>query len=197
MFDAISSHRYITIKNAGKNVPEARKIRLVPLKILISVQNGRQNLIAYHEKANRLNSYRLDYISDVKIEEQVCERFDLLRKRLTKAEAHMWGVNCRLNLRHTEHVEFDIRINGDEQFIVNRLEREKRCGRVEKLDEFNYRYVADVFDTNEMIPWIRTFICRITRVSFSDRMLEKQFIKDIERMCDMYDVGGGDENAVQ
>lgn len=197
LFDAISSRRYITIKNAGKNVPEARTIRLVPLKILISVQNGRQNLIAYHEKANRLNSYRLDYISDVKIEEHVCERFDLLRKRLAKAEAHMWGVNCRLNPRHTEHVEFDIRINGDEQFIVNRLEREKRCGRVEKLDDFNYRYVADVFDINEMIPWIRTFICRITRVSFSDRRLEKKFIKDIEKMYAMYDVGGGDENAVQ
>lgn len=196
LFEAISSHRYITIKNCGRKTEQVKEIRLVPLKILISSQNGRQNLIAYHEGAHRLNSYRIDYIQSVKIEEQVCKRFDLLRKRLAKAQAHMWGVNCRLDLRKTEHVEFDIRIADDEQFILNRLEREKRCGKIEKIDEHNYRFTADVFDTSEMIPWIRTFICRITRLSFSDRSLERQFKADIEMMYELYGVDGGDENAV-
>lgn len=145
LFEAIRGHRYITFDNLGKHSNEAKTIRLIPLKIYISAQNGRQNLLAFHEKANRLNSYRLDYISNVRIEEEICEEFDTLRDTLCKLEAHMWSM------KHLEHVEFEIKIEDDEQFIVRRLEREKRCGRIEKLDNNHYRYVADVFDTTEII----------------------------------------------
>lgn len=61
LFEAIHGHRYITVDNLGKHSNEVRTVRLVPLKLYISAQNGRQNLLAFHEKANRLNSYRLDY----------------------------------------------------------------------------------------------------------------------------------------
>lgn len=60
------------------------------MKIYISAQNGRQNLLAFHEEANRLNSYRLDYLSNIKLAEP-CRRFEELRAALEKAEAHMWG----------------------------------------------------------------------------------------------------------
>lgn len=192
LFDAIRGHRYITVDNSGKNSNKLKTVRLVPLKLYISAQNGRQNLLAFHEKANRLNSYRLDYMSDIRIEDEICEKFDALRAALSKAEAHMWGVNCRWNVKHTEHVEFEIKIEDDEQFIVRRLEREKRCGCVEKIDDNLYRYAADVFDTTEMLPWIRTFISRITRMSLSNRTAENQFKADIREMYRMYGVDGGD-----
>ena len=192
LFDAIRSHRYITVDNLGKHSKEAKTIRLVPLKIYISAQNGRQNLLAYHEKANRLNSYRLDYMSNVRIEDETCEKFDALRAALAKAENHMWGVNCKWNVKRVEHVEFEIRIEDDEQFIVRRLEREKRCGRVEKIDDNRYRYVAEVFDSTEMLPWIRTFISRITKMNFSNRNAENKFKADIQEMYRMYSIDGGD-----
>ena len=192
LFDAIRSHRYITVDNLGKHSKEVKTIRLVPLKIYISAQNGRQNLLAYHEKANRLNSYRLDYMSNVRIEDETCEKFDALRAALAKAENHMWGVNCKWNVKRVEHVEFEIRIEDDEQFIVRRLEREKRCGRVEKIDDNRYRYVAEVFDSTEMLPWIRTFISRITKMNFSNRNAENKFKADIQEMYRMYGIDGGD-----
>ena len=192
LFDAIRSHRYITVDNLGKYSKEVKTIRLVPLKIYISTQNGRQNLLAYHEKANRLNSYRLDYMSNVRIEDEACEKFDALRAALAKAENHMWGVNCKWNVKRVEHVEFEIRIEDDEQFIVRRLEREKRCGRVEKIDDNRYRYVAEVFDSTEMLPWIRTFISRITKMNFSNRNAENKFKADIQEMYRMYGIDGGD-----
>lgn len=191
LFEAIHEKRYITVDNLGKRFNEPRTVRLVPLKIYISAQNGRQNLIAFHEKANRLNSYRLDYMSDIRLEE-ACAKFDALRTALNKVEKHMWGVNCRWSLRHLEHVEFEVRIGDDEQHIVRRLEREKRCGTVERIDEHHYRYVADVFDTNEMLPWIRTFISRITRMNFSNRTAENKFKDDIREMYRIYGIDGGD-----
>ena len=197
LFDAIRGHRYVTVDNHGRHSDKATTVRLVPLKIYISARNGRRNLIAFHEKANRLNPYRLDYMSNIRIEDEVCEKFDALRDALHKVEKHMWGVNCNWNTKYVEHVEFEIRIGDDEEFIVNRLEREKRCGRVEKIDENRYRYVADVFDTSEMLPWIRTFISRITRIDFSNRTAENKFKDDIREMYRMYEIDGGEDNDIQ
>ena len=81
LFEAIHGHRYITVDNLGKHSNEVRTVRLVPLKLYISAQNGRQNLLAFHEKANRLNSYRLDYMSNIRIEDEICEKFDAAARR--------------------------------------------------------------------------------------------------------------------
>ncbi len=197
LFEAIHEHRYITIDNLEKRSGKVRAICLVPLKIFISAQNGRQNLIAFHEKTNRLNSYRLDHIYNVRIENETCEKFDDLREALCKAECYMWGVNGKWNIKHAEHVEFEIKIEDDEQFIVRRLEREKRCGRIEKIDGNHYRYIADVFDTTEMLPWIRTFISRITKMNFSNRTAENKFKSDIREMYRMYGIDGGDDHDIQ
>ena len=197
LFEAIQERRYVTVDNLSRHSDKVRTIRLVPLKLYISAQNGRQYLIAYHEKAGRLSSYRLDYLSNVRIEEEMCGEFDALRDALRGAESHMWGVNCKRNLKDIEHVEFELRVGEGEEFIVQRLEREKRCGRVEKIDEHHYRYIADVFDTTEMIPWIRTFVSRITRMNFSNRTAENQFRADIQEMYRMYGLSGGEESDFQ
>lgn len=195
LFKAIRLRRYVTVDNLGKRAGEVKTVRLVPLKIYISAQNGRQNLIAFHDGGNHIGSYRLDYLTNVKIEEP-CEEFERFREILMRAESHMWGVNCKRNPNQTEHVEFEIFVGEDEDYIVQRLEREKRCGRVERVDENHYRYVADVYDTTEMIPWIRTFISRITKMNFSDRTVENRFKADIQEMYRMYGIEGGDDDVV-
>lgn len=195
LFDAMHRKSYITIDKVAKTSKETVKLRLVPLKIFISAQNGRQNLIGFNERDNRLCSYRIDYMSGVKIEEP-CEKFDALRKALKKVEGHMWGVNCEWNVKHTERVQFEIEVSEHEQYIVQRLEREKRCGEVEQIDANHYRYTAYVFDTMEMIPWIRTFICRITKLNFSNRRIEKKFKKDIRKMYEMYGLDGGESDGI-
>lgn len=206
LFDAMRKKCCVTVENLGRHCDKPMSVRLVPLRIYISSQNGRQHLIAYNESLDRLFSYRLDYISDVRVCDP-CAGFDELRQKLNEAESCMWGVNGRLDKKDTQHVEFEIKTADDEQYIVHRLEREKRCGKVEKIDDNHYRYVADVFDTTEMIPWIRTFICRITKLNFSDRTAENNFKADIEKMYEMYGIedntednqvdGGGESDDIQ
>ena len=88
-----------------------------------------------------------------------------------------------------EHVEFTVKVEDNEEFIVRRLYREKRVGTVEKLDEHTYRFSADIYDSSEMIPWIRTFICRIVQMNFSNRTQENKFKEDLDEMYRMYGVG--------
>lgn len=191
LFHAMHEKRHITIENLSRHLGEVRTIRLVPIKVYISVQNGRQYLIALHEKTNRLNAYRMDYILSVR-EEAVCEKYDRLMNTFRQIEPYAWGVNFRWATHRMEHVEFDVTVAEGESFIIKRLEREKRCGKVEQVDEHTWRYTAEVFDTTEMLPWIRTFISRITRMNFSNRTAENQFKHDLQEMYRMYGLDGGE-----
>lgn len=194
LFDAMRKKSYVLLDNFSRHSQKSRTLRLLPLKIYISVQNGRQHLIAYNENS-RFGSYRLDYISNVRLCEPAAD-FDRLRAALAKKETRMWGVMCGSDAR-CERVEFDIYVGADEEYIVNRLEREKRCGSIEKIDNTHYRYTAEVYDSNELLPWIRTFISRITRLKCSNRAVENRFREDVKEMYHMYQSDGGDTTAVQ
>lgn len=190
LFKAMQKKSIISVDNLSRRSDEVRRIRIVPLQIFISVQNGRQHLLAYHSDFNEIKSFRIDYLSDVSIEETT-PRFDELRAELDMMKPKIWGVstnNNRFGFQHLEHVEFTVKIDDNEKHIIQRLEREKRVGYVVKVDDNTYRFMADVFDTSEMIPWIRTFICRITDIHFSNKAIEKQFKNDIEEMYRIYGI---------
>lgn len=195
LFEAMRTKSIITVSNLSRKRDEPRRNRIIPLRIFISVQNGRQHLLAYQPDFNCIKSFRVDYLSNVKLEEPT-PRFDELREQLDQMQQKMWGVNTKRNRygeEHIEHVEFTVHIEPDEKHIINRLEREKRIGTVEKIDDLTYRFSADVYDTMEMIPWIRTFICRIIQMNFSNRTAENQFKNDLEQMYKMYGLTGGEE----
>ena len=174
----------------SRNKNKTTKTQVVPLKLLISVQSGRSYLMAYSSKFNRINSFRTDNIISVKAE-NVSERFDELREKLAGMLPHMWGVSTQSTSgARMEEVSFTIHYKDDEQYIINRLEREKRFGTVEHIDSNTAGFSMTVFDSGELIPWIRTFIGRITEIHFSDKILEEQFRKDINDMYALYGIGG-------
>ena len=187
LFLAMQEKRTVEIDN------HAAKHTVVPLKIFISVQSGRQYLIGYVPERNRMRSFRTDNIVSVSVGEE-CEDFDELRQRLTGMQKHMWGVSMQsASGSRTEHIEFTVHYDDDEQHIHRRLEREKRCGSVERLDENTSRFSAEVYDASELVPWIRTFICRITELKCSNKELETQFMDDLKAMYALYNLEGGEE----
>lgn len=194
LFEAMRTKSIITVSNMSRKRDEPRRNRIIPLRVFISVQNGRQHLLAYQPDFNCIKSFRIDYLSNVKIEETT-PRFDELRASLDEMQTKMWGVNTKRNRHgeeHVEHVEFVVKIEPGEEHIIRRLNREKRVGTVEKIDDNTYRFYADVYDTMEMIPWIRTFICRIIKLNFSNRTVENQFKTDLGTMYSMYGLRGGE-----
>ena len=191
LFTAMREKRAVTVSNLSRRRDMPRRNRIIPLRVLISVQSGRQHLIAYLPEFNSFQSYRIDYLSNVKLEE-VSPRFDELRAQIDEMKDKMWGVSTKRNKWGTEkleHVDFTVKVAEDEAHIIRRLEREKRVGKVKKLDDNTYRFDADVYDVSEMIPWIRTFICRIIDINFTSKTLGNQFKSDLDAMYRMYDVG--------
>lgn len=190
LFEAMGDKREITVTNLSAYKKEYSTIRMVPLRIFISVQNGRRHLLAYCPEFRQIQSFRIDYLSDVR-EGDVYPDFDMLREELSHMQQYMWGVVCKKSEEHLEHVEFNVVIQEGEKHIINRLMREKRVGTVEKIDNFHYRFSADVYDTFELVPWIRTFICRITELNFSNKEVLDIFKRDLEDMYKLYGLDGG------
>ncbi len=191
LFMAMSDKKTVTLKTINRNKERILDKYVVPLRIMDSVQSGRQYLMAYFPRYKRITSFRIDNIISVKVNEE-SQKFDELREKLNGMMPHMWGISTQgKSGKRMEHVEFTIHYEDDEQHIHKRLEREKRCGTVEKIDGNTSRFFADVFDSSEMVPWIRTFICRITDIHFSDEELEEQFRNDIKEMYKLYGLEGG------
>ncbi|MCD8295874.1 MAG: WYL domain-containing protein [Clostridia bacterium] len=197
IFLAMSSKSYMEIKTAGKRerreagLPADEKAhRIVPVKLLVSSQDGKEILIAYIPSSQAYWSFRIDRIKEAKITEP-CQNYDQIREDFKPVEANMWGTICRPRSGKMEHVSFTIQANPWEDYIVRRLEREKRNGTVTQVDGTHYMFSADVYDSTELIPWIRTFICRITQLDFSNRSVENQFRKDLKEMYRLYGLEEG------
>ena len=187
---AIHEKRNITVEMINRKKDRITETNVIPLRVMISVQSGRQYMMAYAPYFKRITAYRLDNIVTVRNGE-TADRFDELRDKLNEMQRYMWGVatDSRSGNR-MEHIEFTVQYDDGEDHIPRRLEREKRIGHVEYIDEHTCYFSADVYDASELIPWIRTFICRITDISISNKTLEIQFKKDLQVMYEMYGLKG-------
>lgn len=188
LFESISEKRWVNLINNPRRYDREREETVLPIRIFVSVQSGRRYLAAYSKISRNFKMFRLDYISNI-IPSEECEEFDCLREKFAELEKNMWGVGYS-GKNGLEHVEFTVHIGRNEQHIYKRLMREKRCGNVERIDENTAKFTADVYDSNEMLPWIRTFICRITSLEMSNKLVENRFRMDMTDLYRMYGIGG-------
>ena len=166
-------------------------VTVLPLKVYIGTQTGRQYLLATSLLGKRFSFYRVDLIDNIK-KGDICEYPPGLEQELADFCSHVWGVTGN-NSSRLEHIEMTVFAGTEEGHIVERLEREKRCGSVERLDDTHWRFTADVYDAFEMIPWLRTFTGRVTELKCTDQRVPDRFWKDLDEMTLMY---GEDTNAV-
>lgn len=170
---------------------EPREHTVYPSKVFVSTQSGRQYLLCYHYKFKKPMFFRIDGIQTVK--PGAVEQSPKFAEYCAKYREHLWGVSPGIGF-NIDHIEMDVHVGDDEGYIIDRLEREKRCGRVEVIDEHTYRFSADVYDASEMLPWLRTFIGRIVRLDCSNQFVVDRFYKDLDEMLHLY---GGESDAVQ
>ena len=189
ILQGIHEKRLLEITSFSRGDAGVKQQTVIPYKLYVSTQGGRNYLFCMDADNLRPYSLRVDYIQKGKAGE-VCADYDRLLKVCERAGEHMWGVSCA-KYRRYEHIEMDIYVGTDEAFIVRRLEREKRCGTVSKVDEETYRFSADVLDAYEMMPWIRTFFGRIKAIRCDNEDVKNQIKIDMVKMLKQYE----DEHA--
>ena len=191
LLDCISDDKTAHIEMFSRRKGKVVEYEILPLKIMISTQNGRSYVFAKSLQDSKFNMYRLDNIKKVTSGNIAPEK----QKATMDGENFLryeWYVSNG-NENSLEHLEMVLKIEPQAEHILNRLKREGGKGNIEKITENTYKYSIDVYDTSEMRPWLRTFIGRILSLSCSNKDTEKVFYEDLDAMFEMY---GGDDNAV-
>lgn len=192
LFDTLSAmkeKRCLDLKSFSIRQDTEREHRVYPLRFYISTQTGREYLLTYHYRFRRPMFFRLDTIRSVKAGPYEA-RHEKYEAFAAKFDENLWGVSTGVAYS-LDHVEMTLHVGDGEEYILDRLEREKRHGRIEKMDEHTYRFVADVYDAGELITWARSFLGRVARFESSNSFAVSRFYDDVRRMAEMY--GGGEE----
>ncbi|MCL2813341.1 MAG: WYL domain-containing protein [Oscillospiraceae bacterium] len=186
LLTAVNGRRQVEIET----YPNKRRT-VLPLKIFISTQTGRQYAAGCDTVTKRIMFFRLDAIKKIKQLDVILE-YDAYAKMFAAYRKHLWGVasgeeNC------PEHIEMILKVETNERHIAGRLEREKRCGRVQKLSDTLWQFEADVYNAQEMLPWLRTFTGRIVSLRCTNKAVEERFYSDFAELAALY---GGDDGDV-
>lgn len=196
----------------------------LPLRIFVSTRTGRRYLCFYQwnrrSSKGQFHGIRLDQIKTAEIcskrntpesvlafLEQERARYDEILDALERNQDLVWGVSFQGNYRHAasrarkQTIHLTLYINEEtEQHILHRLEREGKGGTITRLANNTYQYEKTVFDAQEMVPWLRTFICRIIELTVTEpgaeetnppetnRLFSQRFQQDIQEMFQMYDI---------
>lgn len=198
ILEAIGEKRYVSFRTFS--VKRRKDVEglgtenyVIPMQILVSVQTGRRYLAAYIPSLHRFSAFRLDYMKTVK-KGDICENYDALKAKFDRNISRCFGVSFGVRRETGTVTPMKITFFADEEkepYILDRLEREKRCCTLEKSGEHLYTLTADVFDPNELMHWSKTFIGRIVRIEGGADSVRRRFYSDIVRMNRMY---GGDED---
>lgn len=121
-----------------------------PLKVYISAQNGRENLLAYSFRVRRPRMYRLDRIRSVRMMDPQPEPEKLEHAGERFAE-YLWGASAGSDRERRLHtLTLRIHADKDERFVMERLHRKKRNGTVSQVDDSAWEFSATAYDAQEM-----------------------------------------------
>ena len=189
IINAIKEEKSIIIENLSYRDNNLSFFTVIPLYIYVSVQTGRRYLICENTGKRKFSAFRLDYIKKVKILEKE-ETYSTIKEKIDKCLDYSFCTSL-IKDREPEHFEMTLSINDDELYVLNRLQREGRCGKIEKIKENTYKYSIETYDTNELTTWIKTFTGRIINIKGNNKSIIGHFYSDIKKMKKLY----GEQNG--
>ncbi len=166
-----------------------RETDIVPLRILSSSQTGRRYMSGYSTRFKKFTSFRLDYMRSVKTGE-VCKDYDRIFEKYLSSEKRTFGVSFGSSCDGSSGVQpLKITFYIDEiseKFVIDRLEREKRCGTVSHPSENIFVLSLSIDDCNEPMGWLKTFTGRILSVEGGNSCVRDRFYSDMKKMFSIY-----------
>lgn len=190
---AMREHKKIEIVLVGTKSGKPLKHKVVPAKILCSLWSGRRYLCAHLPATNRFSTYRLDAIKSVEILE-FAHNYNDIQESLSSNIAKVWGVSFEGESRNEKGFSMTLFIDENkEKHIINRINKEGRGGILKRIGDNTFKFTKEIFDTNEAMPWVKTFIGRIVSFEASEG-LKKKLDADIRHMAEMYEIKEAAEN---
>lgn len=167
---AIEQHNSIEVQFAY----DKENFSIIPLKIILDRQYGRQYLFYVDDKTRAAFIRRLDAIINLEIIEDTFNDHSNFVKN-EKILDNVWCAALNFSYGNEKKILVEIDFNIEENLdcdetslkeimkkskperIFNRLECEKHIGKIKKLNEKHWLFSVEVIEPRELIPFIRSF----------------------------------------
>ena len=185
LLTAMKEKKAVSLVSRSVKTKQNQNFSGLPLKIFVSTRTGRRYICLYGTNSKRFTNVRLDYVKEVSLQKPDAS-YDEHKEALEKNLCKVFGVSFG-NDHTNDKIKLTLFIDEErESHIINRLEREGHGGIITHIDKNTYTYEKEVFDGNEMMPWIKTFIGRILSFESNNHYLTQKLHRDIRQMIDMY-----------
>ena len=170
----------ITIQHINNNILQSMNRNITSNEVISLINNIRLQVKDIAIRTTLI----VGYPNETKLE------FDELKN-------YCYGVSFMRSKEFKENIPMKItfRIQNNEGYILERLEREKRCGIVEKCGDNLYSVTFRIFDPNETMHWVKSFFVRIVSIEGASNEVKEIFCRDVQDMYALY--GGYDDDGVQ
>lgn len=185
LLTAMKARTSISLINRSAKTKNTERITGVPLKIFVSTRTGRRYACLYIKGNRRFSNVRLDYIKEITILDPE-PSYEEYKEKLEKNLSKVYGVS--FGKEHTNDIiKLTLYIDEEkEKYILERLKREGKDGTITHIEKNTYIYEKEVFDGNEMMPWVKTFMGRILSFESNNEFLTNKFYWDMKKMIEMY-----------
>lgn len=185
ILEAMRKNLAIIFENQNSRTEYTSIYEGIPLKLFVGAYTGRRYLCVYKPHARRFFNYRLDYIKTVCFD-KAYDNAPLLRQKLDENLDKVWGVSFGGKSR-IEIICMKLFIDEKrEEFIIHRINREGQGGELVRLEENIFLYTKELYDSNDISPWIKTFIGRILSLEGTNKSVIERFYNDMKELNKMY-----------
>ena len=181
---SIHSRRSLTLSRRFRG--EERVSTVVPLKIIHECIYGRQYMLYFDLVYEMIKTCRIDRIVSATAAEVVDDSVFCKAVKSAETEKSSWCTSGLGTEPATVVIEFYID-EQKEQYVLDRIRREGKDGKIEKIHDGLYHFSVSVNDPLEMTPWIRSFGERAKVIQSKNGVLENHLIQDYERAIAKYE----------
>lgn len=185
LLTAIDKSLEVEIKYKNKKKNNLNSIKLKPVKVICDVKYGRWFLIA---KSNfeKLSVYKIENIIKVKILKSKFQKQDYI-KQYTKEYSKSWTISGLRDETQKIRIKFDVESYEERNFLIDKVRRETKHGKIEVIDDRSFIYIIEVNDLRELKPWIRSFSHRAEVIDCSDGAFKEELNREWEGLLKKYE----------
>ncbi|MGX7417182.1 WYL domain-containing protein [Carnobacterium gallinarum] len=179
LLDAIQSKTRVLL-----TFPKGHEVPFTPVRIMVSVETGRQYVVGRSPQRKFLKTYRLDQIETV-TGNQVDPLFAEIKQQYLAFQAYTWNAGFANNPPQQLRVTLSIN-EATEFYLIERIESEGRMGTLKRIDHNLFLYHVTLHDLHSINPFLRTLIGRIVDIETSNQQWKKQFLEDLDALYRIY-----------
>ncbi len=198
-YEAYRKRKWLRVRVYNKTEKKDSEVFLFPIRVICDMLYGRSYILGYGCESETDSSigkwldsksslthatYRIIKVSDIGTmeitEENVCEEFPQVE--IDEQLKYAWNVAVTDKPREKTHVHLRFR---EDPYTRRLVENQGRHGAIGATKDGWFDYEIDVWDANEMKPWLRTFGQDVVVVKPED--LRETMVSEYEDMLAIYE----------